>query len=223
MKYAVLLFLSVAVGCGGEPENNDVVTTCVALTCADVGTPDEDSGGDDADAGSTADASMPQPDAGGADSGSEPDAEVRPVLAASEGHESDILYGWVAAGQPSEARVEEIVATGATIISLRLPAEDPFDEPGLIDSLGGEFIRYPTSSADYDRVDFRESMYDLYDEQLDAGKIVYLHCASSNRVGASWALYQAERKGVAAEEAIAMGKAAGLGSLETRVREVLGI
>ena len=59
--------------------------------------------------------------------------------------------------------------------------------------------------------------------QLDAENIVYLHCASSNRVGASWALYQAQRKGVPAEDAIEMGKAAGLTSLESRVRSVLGI
>ncbi len=146
-----------------------------------------------------------------------------PTLMATESHEADILYGWVAAGQPSEARVREVVETGATIISLRLETEDPFDEEGLIDSLGGEFIRYPTSSPDYDQVAFREAMYDLYDQQLDAGKIVYLHCASSNRVGASWALYQAERKGVPAEDAIEMGRQAGMGGLETRVREVLGL
>ena len=109
------------------------------------------------------------------------------------------------------------------ISSLRLPAEDPFDEPGLIESLGGTFIRYPVNPTDYDSVAFREAMYDLYDSELDAGNIVYLHCASSNRVGASWALYQAERKGVPGEEAIAMGRDAGLASLETRVRDILGL
>jgi hypothetical protein len=72
--------------------------------------------------------------------------------------------------------------------------------------LGGTFIRYPTTSANYETVAFREAMYDLYDAQLDAGVTVYLHCASSNRVGASWALYQAERKGVPAEEAIVTGR-----------------
>jgi hypothetical protein len=49
---------------------------------------------------------------------------------------------------------------------------------------------------------------------------VYLHCASSNHVGPSWALYHAERLGVPPEEALAMGRAAGLGSLEALVREV---
>lgn len=36
-------------------------------------------------------------------------------------------------------------------------------------------------------------------------------------------LYQAERKGVPAEDAIAMGKAAGLSSLESTVRQILGV
>lgn len=213
------LFIAVAAtvtACSGPTEEDDrTITVCTALECAQADMADS------ADAG--ADVQEQAPDSGTATPDAAPDLEDRPVLVATESYEADILYGWVAAGQPTEARLEEVVATGATIISLRLPAEDPFDEPGLIASLGGTFIRYPVSPTDYDSVAFREAMYDLYDAELDAGNIVYLHCASSNRVGASWALYQAERKGVDGEEAIAMGRAAGLGSLETRVREILGL
>ncbi len=207
----------------GTPEtqhnNGDGTTSCMALACADAGS-NPDDGGAGPDSGDE-----PSPDAGNdtASTSDAADSGDSPTLSATESNEADILYGWVAAGQPTEERVEEIVATGATIISLRLESEDPFDEPGLIDSLGGTFIRYPTRGSDYDDVDFREGMYDLYDEQLEAGNIVYLHCASSNRVGASWALYQAERKDVPPEEAIEMGKDAGLSSLEDRVREILGL
>lgn len=206
--------------CSGpeEDDNNNVVTVCTALTCADMESA-ADSGGSNGDIGGSVDVGT-QADTASPDTG--PDVAT-PTLSATEANEADVLYGWVAAGQPSEARVEEVVATGATIISLRLANEDPFDESGLIDSLGGTFIRYPTTASSYDDVNFREAMYDLYDEQLDAGVIVYLHCASSNRVGASWALYQAERKGVAPEEAITMGQAAGLQSLEGTVRGILGI
>lgn len=212
----VVLGLLSIVGCSAtDEENPETVTVCYALQCVDAGS-NVDASSDVAatDSGlSTADA--------GTDTGV--DLGARPTLMASEANEADVLYGWVAAGQPSATRVEEIVATGATIISLRLMSEDTFDEPGLIEGLGGTFIRYPTMASDYDNVAFREAMYDLYDAQLDAGVIVYLHCASSNRVGASWALYQAERKGVPPEDAIAMGKAAGLASLESTVRTVLGI
>ena len=220
MKRLLLCVLLILAGCGTSDSTDDE-KVCQALTCSTDGGFESDAGTDDAganDAGLTTDA--------GADDGASPDVgsdlEALPTLQATESHEADVLYGWVTAGQPSQDRVREVVATGATIISLRLPAEDPFDEPGLIDSLGGEFIRYPTTGADYDSVDFRQAMYDLYDQQLDANKIVYLHCASSNRVGASWALYQAERKGVAPEQAIEMGRTAGLTSLESRVRTVLG-
>ena len=215
----VVTFCTLLLGACSSPDENEnnTVTICTALTCADAGATEDSgsaTGGDDT--GTSADMGSPVVDAA-------PDEGTLPTLMATEANEADILYGWVAAGQPSETRVEEVVATGATIISLRLMSEDPFDEPGLIDSLGGTFIRYPTTGPDYDDPNFREAMYDLYDSELDAGNIVFLHCASSNRVGASWALYQAERKGVAAEEAITMGQAAGLSSLETRVREILAL
>ena len=92
-----------------------------------------------------------------------------------------------------------------------------------MESLGGTFLRYPTSPADYNNVQFREALYDLYDEHRALDPPVYLHCASGNRAGASWALYQAERLGTDAEEAVSLGRAAGLSSLETTVRSILGL
>ena len=53
---------------------------------------------------------------------------------------------------------------------------------------------------------------------------VLLHCASSNRVGAVWAVVQA-RKGKSLEEAEAAGREAGLRSspMAAAVRRVLGV
>lgn len=202
MRYAGILLIVALSACGAD-DNADV-------------SPDEP--------GACTQACQP-PDAGtSAEDAASPDAgPERPTLRAIGPGEADLLYGWVAAGQPSRQRIEEIVDTGATIISLRLPSEDPFDQAALIDDLGGTFIRYPTQSSDYDDPSFRAAMYDLYDRQLDAGNIVYLHCASSNRVGASWALYQAQRKGVPPQDALQMGRDAGLSSLEPRVRDLLGL
>lgn len=153
-----------------------------------------------------------------------PDAEPPATLTATEGHEHEVEGNWLVAGQPSEARLTELVELGAVIISLRTPGEDPFDEQGLVEGLGGTFIRYATTPADYDQVAFREGMYDLYDEWRDPPVPVYLHCASANRAGTSWALYLAERQGVPGEEAIARGRAAGMGAaLEARVRSILGL
>jgi protein tyrosine phosphatase (PTP) superfamily phosphohydrolase (DUF442 family) len=39
---------------------------------------------------------------------------------------------------------------------------------------------------------------------------VLLHCASSNRVGAVWALYRIDRAGLTADQAEAEGRAAGM-------------
>lgn len=214
MKRYLLILVFVLASCGGDDAEDKGPQTCGALTCTDAGTNNVTT---EADSGESTDSGTAETDTGDeADTGNTPQA-----LTATQSHEAEILYGWLAAGQPSEDRLREVVEQGAVVISLRAVAEDPFDEPALVESLGGTFIRYPTSGPDYDSVDFREGMYDLYDEQLDAGNLVYLHCASSNRVGASWALYQAERKGVPAEEAIQMGRDAGLSSLESRVRAVL--
>ncbi len=225
MKWTAVLLLMFVVACSDDANPTDeVISACGQSVCVDAGSTSDvsnnDGSVDQPDIGALSDVAQ---DDAGINADASADAEVLPTLVASGGNEADILYGWVAAGQPSEQRVREIIATGATIISLRAVSEDPFDEPALIDSLGGTFIRYPTASANYESVAFREAMYDLYDAQLDAGVTVYLHCASSNRVGASWALYQAERKGVPSEEAIALGKTAGLASLESLVRQILGV
>lgn len=166
---------------------------------------------DNVDAGEPSD----EPNDGSNDAGT-------PALVAV-GAEHDIGYGWVGGGQPSEERLTEVVTAGARVISLRYADEDPFAEQALVEGLGGTFIRYPTEGSSYQSVDFREAMYDLYDEQMALGGPVYLHCASSNRVGASWALYHAERKGLPAADALEVGRQAGLSSLEPMVRDILGL
>lgn len=183
--------------CGGAPE------PCATGDCAEA----------PADAGANP---IDDPADDGADAGP-------PALVPVGASEHDLGGGWIGAGQPSEARLREVVEAGARVISLRYPEEDPFNEEAVVDELGGVFIRYPTQGSSYQDVSFRQGMYDLYDAQAAEGGLVYLHCASSNRVGASWALYQAERKGVPAEEAIALGKQAGLASLESMVRDILGV
>ncbi len=210
-------------GCDDGGTDGGALATLDAQVAVDGGAADRGAvdGGGAADLGAEVDAALPDaalPDA------LAPDA-MAPVaqLMVVEGHERDIGGNWLCAGQPSEGRVRALVDQGAVIISLRTPGEDPFDEPGLVAELGGTFIRYPTTGADYDTVAFREAMYDLYDGWRAQDVPVYLHCASGNRAGASWALYNAERLGLPADEAIALGRAAGLTGLEGRVRAILGV
>lgn len=150
-------------------------------------------------------------------------AERRAAFVPTAGHEHALGGGWIGAGQPSQARLKEVVALGARVLSLRVASEDPFDEEALVEAAGGTFIRYPVVASKYYDKPFREALYDLYDAQHEEGGLVYLHCASSNRVGASWALYQAERKNVPVADAIALGKAAGMTGLTQLVEEILGV
>lgn len=192
------------------------------IACSDSETPAdtcEDSGAL-CGTGGTGGASGTATSAGGMAAGT--GGQATPIEA-TESYEADIGDGWIAAGQPTEARLTEVVNLGARVITLRLASEDPFDEQALVEGLDGTFIRYPTTASDYETVAFREAMYDLYDAEFAKGGNVYLHCASSNRVGASWALYNAERRGVPAEQAVQLGKDAGLAGLEPLVRSILGI
>lgn len=190
----LLASLLPALGCAGAPEP----CAATAAGCVEGAVTDDDAGSVEDDVGPPA---------------------IVPVGA----NEHDIGYGWIGAGQPTEERLTEVVDAGARVLSLRYPDEDPFDEQALVEGLGGTFLRYPTRGESYQDVAFREGMYDLYDAQMAEGGPVYLHCASSNRVGASWALYHAERKGVPPEEAIQIGRDAGLSSLEPMVRGILGL
>lgn len=234
LSIAVCLWIA---ACDSDDSDNgssdDPCTGQMSLCGADAAAPDPsgedaaapDPGGDDAAAPDPGENDAAAPDAALPDA-VVPDADVPdagpPVVAPIDG-EAAIGYGWIGAAQPAEARLREVVSAGARVISLRYPEEDPYAEQEVVESLDGTFIRYPTQGANYQEVAFREGMYDLYDAQIEMGGFVYLHCASSNRVGASWALYHAERRGMAPEEALERGRQAGLGSLEPMVRELLGL
>lgn len=153
-----------------------------------------------------------------------PQAQAIPggTLRPAEG-EHELQGGWIGAGQPSEARLQEVVERGARVITLRGTSEEPFDEQAAVEGWGGTLLRHATSAKDFGDEAFREALFDLFDRQRAEPGVVYLHCASANRVGASWALYQGLRRGMPAEEALALGEAAGLGSLGPSVRELLGL
>lgn len=146
------------------------------------------------------------------------------TVQATEDYEFDMDTGWVAAGQPTEARVREVVAAGALVLTLRRESEnEPFDEQALVEELGGTFVRHATAGSDIDDASVRNALYDRIETLLESDTPVYFHCGSSNRIGAIWALYLHERKGVDATEALEQGKAVGLKSLEERVAGILGL
>jgi len=126
--------------------------------------------------------------------------------------------GITTAAQPSPEQLEALAKAGfTTVINLRTDAEMSFDEGERVKSLGMDYHRIPIGSAG----DVNEAAARQLDAYLaQANGPVLVHCASSNRVGALFAVRE-HLIGADAESALAKGKAAGLASLEARAREVI--
>ncbi len=129
----------------------------------------------------------------------------------------------ITAGQPTPAQLDAARAGGVrTVISLRAD-----DEPGQAweaDALmteGVRFVRIPVHGAEDLTEEKARQLDAALAEALAAEGDVLLHCGSSNRVGALMALRAFYVQGKSVEEALAVGRASGLASLEPQVRERL--
>ncbi|NVJ96737.1 MAG: protein tyrosine phosphatase family protein [Alphaproteobacteria bacterium] len=141
--------------------------------------------------------------------------------------------GVVTGGQPSAEDLVRLREQGIkTVINLRGQGEvtkhaDPkiaerfnYPEDEIVKSFGMNYFHIPVSSKD----GLTPENAKLLDEALKAaGDGVLVHCGSGNRVGAMMALRAFHVQGKEAEEALAIGKAAGLTSLEPRVRDLLSL
>ncbi|MEL6111045.1 MAG: hypothetical protein AAFU85_33980, partial [Planctomycetota bacterium] len=114
------------------------------------------------------------------------------------------------AGQPSKAALKELADRGVkTIISLRHPDEERWDEKQACEELGLQFHRYQISSPS----DINKKLVDSIRKYLVAAKKdsgVLLHCASANRVGAIWLAHRVKDAGLTLAEATAEAKEVGL-------------
>ena len=114
-------------------------------------------------------------------------------------------------GQPDAAAFERLAEDAGiqTIINLRRPQELEslaFDEPAVVEALGMHYVNIPftpdgLSAEDVDR---------LAAVLAETKGPVLLHCGSSNRAGGMWAAYLARHRGFDLDEAIRLGKTAGL-------------
>lgn len=123
-------------------------------------------------------------------------------------------------GQPSQEDLARLKSEGVrTVIDLRGPQEDRgYDEAAEARRLGLKYIALPIAGKD----DITPANAKALNEALKAQDgDVLLHCASGNRVGALLALGAAQIEGVSKEEALVLGRAAGLKSLEPVVVERL--
>ncbi len=124
--------------------------------------------------------------------------------------------GITAAGQPSAQGLNELADDGyAAVIDLRTAGEDRgINEQRLVESLGMEYVALPI--ADRGAVNFENAR--KLDEILDKyEKPVLVHCGSSNRVGALFALRE-KLNGANDEDALNFGRSAGMTSLESTVK-----
>lgn len=125
----------------------------------------------------------------------------------------------VTGGQPSKAELERLKSAGVTkVINLRGPDEEaPFDEKSEAERLGLEYISLPISGAPDVTSENARELHKL----LQGDEQVFLHCASGNRAGALLAIRAHEIQGKPVEDSLELGRAAGLTSLEERVKSVL--
>jgi uncharacterized protein (TIGR01244 family) len=105
------------------------------------------------------------------------------------------------------------------VIDLTPDAETPdFDEAAAVRGAGLAYANLPLHGA----ADLTRDNVVAFDRLIrDAKRPVLVHCASGNRVGAIAALRAAWVQGKAADDAIAVGRAWGLKSLQGDVRKKL--
>jgi len=129
--------------------------------------------------------------------------------------------GLATAGQPAPQVLAKLEDMGfRTVVNLRTDKEGGAEERAVVESQGLRYVWVPITPDSFSLADVEAVEKVLRDPSSGP---VLLHCASSNRVGAVWAVIQA-REGKPLDEALAAGREAGLRSpqLEAAVRRMLG-
>lgn len=129
----------------------------------------------------------------------------------------DILTG----GQPTPQQLEQARQAGyRTLVNLRPATEmSEWNEEEKARQLGLNYVAIPVAGASGLTDENVERLHRVLEDPAQYPLLV--HCATSNRVGALFALYAARHEGMTPEEAIRFGKTAGLTSLEAEVRQRL--
>ncbi len=124
-------------------------------------------------------------------------------------------------GRPRPRQLQQARTAGIkTVVSLCSPSErDDYDEATLAAAFGMRYLNIPVAGPS----DLTLANAKLLAEALrDApASSVLVHCASGNRVGALFALKAGLIDGLAVERSIAIGRSAGLTTLESEVRCIL--
>lgn len=124
-------------------------------------------------------------------------------------------------GQPSAEQLAEFAAQGGgCVVNLRPLAEmGGWDEGAAVTALGMEYVHIPVAGPEDLQREAAETLADAmrrYDEDH-----LLVHCASGQRVGALVALKAGWIDELPTEQALELGKKAGLQRLEPLVRALL--
>ncbi|VAX09121.1 hypothetical protein MNBD_GAMMA26-2295 [hydrothermal vent metagenome] len=131
------------------------------------------------------------------------------------------LPGILTGGQPTVAQVEQAKAAGyKTIVNLRTPQErGVWDEAAKAKELGMNYIAIPVAGGAGVTMENTKSLMKVLEDKSNYP--VMIHCASGNRAGALFAYNAAAIENRSIEEALSIGRNAGLTSLEPVVRQIL--
>jgi protein tyrosine phosphatase (PTP) superfamily phosphohydrolase (DUF442 family) len=129
----------------------------------------------------------------------------------------DLLFG----GQPSKEALLELGSQGyKTVLTTRGLNELPWDEKALADSLGLRFVSIP---MDKPVTAITDEQISQFADLMETGeRPMILHCSSGNRVAGLWAVWLAEREGLAPADALRLGEQAGMTRIRPLVQERLG-
>lgn len=149
-------------------------------------------------------------------------APVPPAFAQDGSQWREPRPGLLTGGQPSPADWAALKARGVTmVVNLRPDSEmDGRNEAAEVAAAGMAYVGIPVAGAEGVDADNARRLWTLL---KSSGAPVFVHCASGNRAGALLALGAAQSGGMAPEAALEFGRAAGLTSLEPRVRGQLGL
>ena len=159
------------------------------------------------------------------ESGAEPTAAAaameRPTAAELLRNGRMPAEGVLTGGQPTAEQLETLAELGyKTVINLRAPQESGSTDPTQVESLGMRYVSLPiTQTSEIDETGGQK----LAEALASAERPVVVHCGSGNRVGALFAMKGFYVDGLTAEEALALGRAAGVTRLEPVVRQQLGL
>ncbi len=130
--------------------------------------------------------------------------------------------GLVTSGQPAAADWAPLAAQGIrTVVNLRPVGEQPGrDEASEVRAAGMRYIDIPVANADAINPENARRLHQALSAAYRDGPVL-LHCASANRAGGLLALALVTEHGMPLEDALEIGRKAGMKSTEAVVRKVV--